>query len=59
MRIHQLPPGPTIEGVLTGRHGGHYMLATPRLLEAADRTHQLDGAVWVPAERVLFVQVIG
>lgn len=48
----------TIEGVLVGRWSGHYVLLLPKLVEAEDRSIPLDGSVEVPAERVIFVQVL-
>lgn len=48
---------PSVSGVLMGVWGGHYVLASPKLLETPERTHTLDGIVEVPVHRVLFVQV--
>lgn len=48
---------PTLEGVLVGRWSGHYVLLVPRVLQA-DGSVALEGTVEVPAERVLFVQVL-
>lgn len=56
VRLHLEEPHPTVEGILAGRAGGHYRLLKPRLLEAEDRSHSLDGEVWVPAGRVVLVQ---
>lgn len=55
---------PDFEGVLVGRRpvGGHYLLLAPKILQASDdqvRSRQVDGHLEVPAERVLFVQVLG
>ena len=50
----------SIEGVLVGRHGGHYVLRRPRVIESEDKSVSLDGPeVWVPCGRVLFVQRMG
>lgn len=49
----------TIEGILLGRWCGHYVLQLPQLVESEDATVRLEGEVEIPAERVLFVQVIG
>lgn len=48
----------TVEGVRLGVWGGHYVLMLPKVLEAADRTHALDGVLEVPERRVLFLQVL-
>lgn len=56
VRLHLVDPHPTIEGILVGRMNGHYRLLKCSLLEAPDRTHQLEGEVWVPRERVVLVQ---
>jgi hypothetical protein len=50
---------PSIEGVLIGRWGGHYILLLPQLVNGADSKLALEGIVEVPAERVVFVQVLG
>lgn len=49
---------PSIEGLLLGRWSGHYVLLTPRLIQDAGHSIALEGTVEVPAERVLFVQVL-
>lgn len=59
VRLHLEDPAPSIEGVLVGVVAGHYRLLKPELLEATDRTSQLDGELWVLKSRVVFVQVIG
>lgn len=56
VRVHTLENGPSVEGVLVGRHAGHYVLANARLYENEERSHVLDGVTWVPRERVLLVQ---
>mgnify|MGYP001179288166 CR=1 FL=1 len=48
----------TVEGVRLGVWGGHYVLMLPKVLEAADRTHALDGVLEVPRGRVIFCQVL-
>lgn len=49
----------TIEGILLGRWCGHYVLQLPKVIEAEDAAVTLDGEVEIPAERVIFLQVIG
>jgi len=49
----------TVEGVRLGVWGGHYVLALPKVLEAQDRTHALQGVLEVPRSRVIFCQVLG
>lgn len=58
-RLHLKDNAPSVEGLLMGRFNGHYVLSAPKILEAKDRTYSLDGWVEVPAEKVLYVQVIG
>lgn len=48
---------PSLDGILVGRWGGHYVLLTPKVVVAEDVSHAISGTVEVPAERVLFVQV--
>jgi len=58
VRLHLVDHDASIDGVLLGRWAGHYVLILPRLVEAEDRSIALDGSVEVPAERVVFVQVL-
>lgn len=59
VRLHMRDAAPSVEGVLLSRWGGHYRVANPKLLESPEVTHELDGELFVPRERVLYVQVIG
>lgn len=58
VRLHLDGDGRSVEGILIGRSAGHYRLAQAHLLEAPDRSHPI-GETWVPAGRVLLVQVLG
>jgi hypothetical protein len=58
VRLHLIGQDGSLEGILLGRFGAHYVLITASYLEDKDRTFTLDGHVEVPAERVLFVQVL-
>lgn len=62
VRVHQDDDGPTIEGVLVGkpwRHAGHYVVRKAGVLVAEGVTVAPDGPeVWIPRERVLFVEVL-
>lgn len=58
VRIHQLGEAPTLEGILIGSLDNHYRLIRPVLWEAPNRSHDLDGEVWIPREKVVFVEVI-
>lgn len=49
----------TLEGILDGRVDGRYVLVVPKMVIAEGQTVALEGLVEVPAERVVFVQVIG
>lgn len=57
-RLHLADNQPSVEGILAGRWGGHYVVLAPKLLDKLDRTFSLEGHLEVPAERVLYVQVI-
>jgi hypothetical protein len=57
VRVHPRN-GPSLEGVLVGRRGDHYVLELPKLLEAEDRTITLEGWVEIPAANVAFLQVL-
>lgn len=56
-RIHQIGDRPTLEGVLVQRQPV-YRLASPKLVEAEDRTVSLDGDAEVLREHVSFVQLL-
>jgi len=56
VRLHLVNDQPSVEGILIGRLGDHYRLLKCSLLEAADRSHPLDGEVWVPKDQVLLLQ---
>jgi len=58
-RLHLIDDGPTLEGILVGRWAGHYVLLVPRLMSEPGEAITLEGLAEVPAEKVLFVQVIG
>jgi hypothetical protein len=55
-RLHLIDNQPSVEGILAGRWGGHYVVLTPTLL--ADGEMPVSGHVEVPAEKVLLVQVL-
>lgn len=59
VRLHLQANDPSVEGILQGRWGGHYVLLAPKLLEAPGRTLSMEGHLEVPASRVVFVQVLG
>ncbi len=49
----------TLEGLLLGRWINHYILLTPKLIKETDKSIELEGLVEVPADRVVFIQVLG
>ena len=59
VRLHLVDPYPSVNGIYMGRVDGHYRLLKPELLEASDRTQELSGELWVPSERVVYMQVTG
>lgn len=64
VRLHlQLPKGQTqtVEGLQVGRRpiGGHYVLLTPKIIESAETSISVDGHLEVPAERVIYLEVLG
>ena len=56
VRLHLVDPFPSLEGILAVSWDGHYRLLRPSVLEAEDRTRELTGEVFVPRERVVFLQ---
>lgn len=52
-------PMPSIDGILLGRWSGHYILLLPKLVQSEEHSVALEGMLEVPAERVIFVQVLG
>lgn len=61
VRLHVYGPNRamTVEGILIGRLGGHYVLLLPKIREGEGRSVALEGHLEVPAEHVLLVQVMG
>lgn len=59
VRLHMVNQAPSVEGIWVNRAAGHYVLAAATLLEREDASHELEGELWVPRERVLYVQVVG
>lgn len=58
-RLHLVGDAPSLEGILVGCWGGHYIMLQPKIVEGKDRITALEGTVEVPRERVVFVQVLG
>lgn len=62
VRVHQIDPGPSLEGVLTGkpwRQAGNYVLKNPHVVPAPEQTIALDSKeVWIPREKVVFVELL-
>jgi hypothetical protein len=63
VRLHLIDPpqgsAPSVEGILQGRWGGHYVVLAASVIEEVGAIAHLDGHLEVPAERVMFVQVLG
>jgi len=59
VRLHLVDPFPSVEGILISALDGHYRLVKPALIEATDRTRELEGELFVPKERVVYVQRLG
>lgn len=59
VRVHLKDEEFSLEGIWIGLDAGHYRLASAGHLETADRTRPVAGEVWVPREKVLYLQVIG
>ena len=55
-RLHLTDNQASIEGILAGCWGGHYVVLAPTIL--ADGETSVSGHVEVPADRVLLVQVL-
>lgn len=51
-------PVTTFEGILAGRWGGHYVLLSAKLVKDESDTVSLGQTIEIPADRVVFVQVI-
>ena len=58
VRIHQLDPAPTLEGLLVSSLNGHYKLLKPSVLESPERSLELSGDVWVPKANVIFIETV-
>ena len=58
VRIHQLDPAPTVEGILLNSWNGHYRLLKAEIVEGAGRTIELQGEAWIPRERVILIETV-
>ena len=58
VRVHFLNADPSIEGVLCGYSADHYILRHCALLETEERSHVLEGSIWVGREKVFFLQEV-
>ncbi len=59
VRLHIIGEGsPSIEGILVERPNHFYRLLKPEVVHEENQNISLTGEVWVPAERVLFMQVM-
>jgi hypothetical protein len=56
VRLHLVDPFPSVEGILISARDGHYRLLKPELFEGEGRTQQLSGELFVPRDRVIFLQ---
>ena len=59
VRAHLADKEFSIEGILMGMQAGHYRLANASHLESEGRTHSLEGEVWIPRDRIVYLQIIG
>lgn len=58
VRIHQLDPAPTVEGILVSSMDGHYRLLKASVLGAENRTIELQGEAWIPREKVILIETL-
>ena len=56
VRLHLVDPFPSVQGILSSSFDGHYRLLKPELLRGESQTEQLSGDLYVPRERVIFLQ---
>lgn len=57
VRVHQIEGRPTLEGILVARKPV-IRLEAAKLIEAEDRTIELDGGVEILREHVTFLQLL-
>ena len=62
VRVHQNDDAPSVEGVLVGkpwRHSGHYVVRKAGIITAPGQTVPSESLeIWIPREKVLFLEVI-
>lgn len=56
VRVHLADDKPSIDGIWVGNAAGHYRIANAELVSEAGDV-QVEGEAWVPADRVLWLQV--
>jgi len=59
VRLHLEGNQPSVEGLLLGRWGGHYVLREAKIVQGEQASVPVEGSVEVPEGRVLFAQVLG
>lgn len=59
VRVHELAPGLTVEGILVRKTREWLVVRQVALLESADRTVPLSAPeVWIPRDKVVMVEVL-
>ena len=62
VRVHQNDDAPSIEGVLVGkpwRNSGHYVVRKSAIITAPGQSIPSESKeIWIPREKVLFLEVI-
>lgn len=59
VRLHHEHMDQSLEGILIGVWGGHYILRAAKIIESEDRSVSFDGPeIRVPRAHVLFVEVL-
>lgn len=48
----------SLEGILIERPNGFYRLVNASVIAEADQTYPVEGEVWIPHEKVIFLQVL-
>ena len=58
VRIHQLDPAPSVEGILVSSLDGHYRLLKASVLRPDGQALELEGEAWIPREKVILVETV-
>jgi hypothetical protein len=56
--VHLRDNLPSVEGIVEGPYGGHYLVSAPKVDDGTENTYSLAGHLEIPAQNVVYIQVV-